>query len=78
MFLMESLAGFDLLSLGVIVGSALLLASLIWALIDNRQFEDFKPAANHPEADANRPEADDVRPEAGGSSPREPRTPRAA
>lgn len=75
MFIMEALAGFDVLALGVIIGSAGLLAGLVWVLIDNRQFEGFKPAANRFEA---RPAAGDTDPVTEQKSAGKPRSPRAA
>jgi len=83
MFLMETLAGFDALALGVIVGSAGLVGGLIWVLVDNREFEGFKPAANRTVAD-DRPSADGGPAADYGSSATkrqsggEPRSPRAA
>lgn len=83
MFLMETFAGFDALALGVMVGSAGLVGCLIWVLVDNRQFEGFKPAANRTVAD-DRPAADgglaaDDGPAATErQSGGEPRSPRAA
>jgi len=85
MFLMETFAGFDALALGVVVGSAALLASLIWVLVDNRQFEDFGPAPQDHETDDARPAADETRPAADETRPApehpftgNPRTPHAA
>lgn len=77
----ETLAGFDALALGVIVGSAGLIAGLVWVLIDNRQFEGFKPAANRTPDRTSDLAAIDVHsatelPSAG--QPRSPRSPRAA
>lgn len=71
MFHMDTVAGFDILALGVIIGSALLFVSLVWVLVENRQFEDFKPAAN-------RFETDEARPVAEGSPASGPSTPHAA
>lgn len=75
MFIMEAFAGFDALALGVIIGSAGLLAGLVWVLIDNRQFEGFKPAANRFQT---RTAAAGTHPVTEHKSAREPQSPRAA
>lgn len=76
MFIVETLAGFDVLALGVIVGSVGLVAGLLWVLIDNRQFEGFKPAANR--FVETRPVAGDTHPGTERKSAGEPQSPRAA
>ena len=78
MFLVETLASFDALALGVIVGSAGLVAGFLWALIDYRQFEGCKPAANRVGTHTKHPSADDAAPATENPSDEEPRSPRAA
>lgn len=75
MYIVETLASFDVLALGVIVGSAALFAGLVWVLIDNRQFEGFKPAANRFQAPA---AAADAHPVTEHKPASEPQSPRAA
>lgn len=81
MFLVETLAGFDVLALGVIVGSAGLVAGLLWVLIDNRQFEGFKPAANRFREGTGGLTSDaahSATEHPSAAEPRSPRSPRAA
>lgn len=78
MFIMEALAGFDALALGVIIGSAGLLAGLVWVLIDNRQFEGFKPAANRTRESCEGVAVSDAQSAAEHPAAREPRSPRVA
>lgn len=78
MFIMETLAGFDVLALGVIFGSAALIAGLVWILVDNRQFEGFKPAANRFGIRTGRPAANDTHPVTEHQSAEGPQSPRAA